>query len=109
MTQTQTRISFSAMPSDRLFSEIKKRAIAHGPYSVEFHAGSEDFKSFCRAVKQGIDSHLEAVFFVQSSGVRFDVSAASLHVLCRRLMETGEDNDGQLASSICETLDIELI
>jgi hypothetical protein len=87
----------------------------------------EDQQSVIAAVNQGIDSHLEACF-VPARGDRFrlrtpqgirgricgprlecHVSPQSLLVLVRRLMESGDDAAESLASSICQTLDIELI
>ena len=82
-------------------------------YPVEFHNNSQDFKSFQAAVNVGIDSHLEAIAFVETRGEygrrRFEIEPNTLHVLIRRLMESGEENAESLASSICTTLDIELI
>ncbi len=104
-------LSFSAMWSDKLGEAIKVLSVE--PYPVEFHVNSEDFKSFESAVKQGIDSHLEAIRFDQSYGsygrIKFTLEPASVSVLVRRLLETGEDNDMSLASGICGTLNIELI
>lgn len=103
--------SFSAIWTDKLEAEIKRRSVE--PYPMEFHYGSDDFESFKAAVAQGIDSHLEAIFFEQGNGMsgrlKFTVSADTLHVLIRRLMESGEENAESLASGICSTLEIELI
>lgn len=105
------RARFSAMWTDKLGAEIKARSLE--PYSLEFHAHSEDFAAFQAAVAQGIDAHLEAIFFEQGRGAcgraRFVVEPASLPVLVRRLMESGDDNAESLASGICETLNIELV
>ena len=79
------------------------------------------------AVNQGIDSYLEACF-VPDRGDRYEtktppgihgiisgprlectVSPKSLPVLVRRLIESGDDEAESLASSICSTLDIELV
>lgn len=103
--------SFSAMWTNKLEAEIKRRSVE--PYPLEFHHGTDDFESFKAAVAQGIDSHLEAIFFEQGNGMsgrlKFTVSADTLHVLIRRLMESGEENAESLASGICSTLEIELI
>lgn len=105
------RISFSAMWTDALGEAIKARALE--PYPVEMHNGSEDLQAIAAAVNQGIDSHLEAVQFAESAGShgrrRFVFEPASVAVLVRRLMESGEENAESLASGICETLGIELI
>lgn len=99
--------------------------------------GIDDAKIVQAAVNQGIDSHLEACF-VPARGDRYTVkrqpgivgdargseldclvSAKSLPVLVRRLLEMdpeGEGTDGSmadhawsLASSICETLKIGVV
>jgi hypothetical protein len=87
----------------------------------------EDRQAVIAAVNQGIDAHLEACF-VPARGDRFrlhtpegirgrisgprlecSVSSRSLPVLIRRLMESGDEGAECLASSICQTLEIELI
>jgi hypothetical protein len=87
----------------------------------------EDRHVVIAAVNQGIDAHLEACF-VPSRGDRFrletpagirgrisglrlecTVSAKSLPTLIRRLMAAGDETADSLASSICQTLDIELV
>jgi len=77
----------------------------------------EDKRACIEAVNQGIDSRLEACF-CPDRGDRFDdigyrlecaISSTSLTVLVRRLMESDNEQANSLASSICETLDIELI
>lgn len=103
------RKRFSAMWTDKLGEAVKAASVE--PYPIECHYGTDDFESFERAV--GIDSHLEAIHFAQADGdcgrSNFVLSPDSVPVLVRRLLESGEDNDMSLASSICETLDIELI
>ncbi len=87
----------------------------------------EDRQVIIAAVNQGIDSHLEACFVpargdnfrlrtppgIRSkiSGPRLEcrVSPESLPVLVRRLLESDDERAVSLASSICETLSIELI
>ena len=87
----------------------------------------EDRHRVIAAVNQGIDSYLEACF-VPDRGDRYEsktppgihgiisgprleclVSAKSLPVLVRRLIESEDDEAESLASSICSTLDIELV
>jgi len=110
-TQQTKRKSFSACWSDQLGEAIK--AASTEPYPAECHYRSEDFESFEHAINQGIDSHLEAVVYTQSVGTcgrcRIVIEPQTVHVLVRRLLESGEDNDASLASSICETLGIELV
>lgn len=102
--------TFSAYWTDKLGDAIKAASI---DYPMEFHIESLDFQSFESTIAQGIDAHLECVKFEQSNGehgrVKFTVSADTLHVLIHRLMESGNDNSENLASSICETIGIELI
>ena len=83
------------------------------PYPIECHERTEMCDAIKAAVNQGIDSHLEAVFFTEfpgdygKRGFLFD--PRSMAVLVRRLMESGSDEAQSLASGICETLGIELI
>ena len=61
------------------------------------------------AVNQGIDSHLEAVFFAQS-GRDLTIEADSMPVFLRRLVEMWEEGNeeaGDLASCILGTLGFE--
>ena len=103
--------TFSCMWSEELGRAI--RIANTKPYSLEFHQGSEDYEIFAAAVEQGIDSHLEAIQFFQDRGecgrMKFDVTANTLPVLVRRLLESCSDSAVTLASDICSTLDIELI
>ncbi len=104
------RLSFSFYWTDKLGLAINRRSVE--PYPCEFHKGSE-FNAIMAAINQGIDSHLEAIFFKQEQGdygrVRLIFEAASMAVLVRRLMESGDEAAELLASGICETLNIELI
>ena len=81
---------------------------------MEFHRGGE-LNAICAAINQGIDSHLEAVEFTPEYNVaphgraRITLAPKSVRVLVRRLMESESEAAQSLASSICETLDIELI
>jgi hypothetical protein len=112
-------LSFSAMWSDRLKAAIQERAPREG-YPMELHEGGNEFGFIRNVVNQGIDSHLEAVEFSEFRGEHgrrgFRITPSTLHVLIRRLMEA-EDGDPEgsgdspalLASSICQTLNIELI
>ena len=115
---------FSCFWTDELGTEIAKAVPKQGyPMSL----ADEDRQIVIAAVNQGIDSHLEACF-VPDRGDRFTMrtppgtrgkisgprlecmlSPESLPVLVRRLMESGDDQAESLASSICQTLDIELV
>jgi hypothetical protein len=103
------------MWSDKLGEAVKACAKEQCPdgYPMEFHGGSDDYDAFEAAVEQGIDSYLEAVEFKQGTGqyhrARFVVTPETLHVLVRRLLESDNEHANSLASSICETLEIELI
>jgi hypothetical protein len=104
------RVSFSAMWSDQLGAEIKRRSLT--PYPIECHQGA-DWYATAAAINQGIDSHLEAIQYTRTIGSygreRVVFNPESVPVLVRRLMESDDDNAQSLASSICETLGIELI
>lgn len=105
--------TFSAYYHPELEDAIKEACKDQPPYDMEFHVNSDDFKSFKAAVNQGIDSHLEAIQFTQFSGqygrAGFAVDRETLYVLIRRLMESGDENAESLASTICETIGIELV
>lgn len=103
--------TFSAW-SEELCQAINQAS--QDPYEIEVHGyGSEDFGSLTDAVNQGIDSHLEAIHFKEFPGFYrkrgFRIEPQSVSVLVRRLMESDNDNSHSLASSICQTLGIELI
>jgi hypothetical protein len=103
--------TFSFMWSDKLGAAIKAASIE--PYPIEAHQGTETFRALVSAINQGIDSHLEAIQFTQDMGaygrLKIVIEPQTLHVLVRRLMESGNEEAESLASGICETLDIELI
>jgi hypothetical protein len=87
----------------------------------------EDRQKVIAAANQGIDAYLEACYvparddifrFQTPEGIRgrifgprleCKVSPKSLPVLVRRLMESGDEQAESLASSMCQTLGIELI
>ena len=116
--------TFSFTWTQKLGVAIGKAAPKAG-YSMSLVG--EDQPTVINAVNQGIDSHLEACYVPargdsfrlqipsgirgRISGPRLEcrVSAQSLPVLIRRLMESGDEQAGLLASSICQTLEIELI
>ena len=116
--------TFSFIWTDRLRVAIAKAAPKRG-YSMSLVG--EDRQKVIAAVNQGIDSYLEACFVPgrgdsfrlqtppgirgRISGPRLEcrVSPRSLPVLIRRLMESGDEQAESLASSMCQTLEIELI
>src|SRR6266481_4083983 len=116
--------TFSFIWTDKLCGAIAKAAPKAG-YAMSLVG--EDQQPVIAAVNQGIDSRLEACFVPargdcfkfqtpegirgRISGTRLEckVSPRSLPVLIRRLMESGNEAAEALASSICQTLDIELI
>lgn len=100
--------TFSAMWSDQLCEAIKQASTE--PYRMELVG--DDVESVRNAINQGIDAHLEAIMFSQfKAGHKLGlcIEPQTLHVLVRRLMESDGDNSLSLASSICETLNIELV
>lgn len=106
--------TFSAYWTDKLGAAIREAQTE--PYSMSLVG--HDAQAVQAAVNQGIDSHLEACFvpargdsykWIGSYRLQCSVSPESLPVLVRRLLETGEDHAMSLASSICSTLEIELI
>jgi hypothetical protein len=116
--------TFSFMWTAKLGAAIGKATPKAG-YRMSLVA--EDRQEVIAAVNQGIDAYLEACyvpargdsFRLQTppgirgriSGPRLEckVSPKSLPVLVRRLMESGDDQAESLASSMCQTLGIELV
>ncbi len=120
---TPKPISFSAYWTDKLGEEIKKRAIEQCPDGYEIStSNAKTFEAIRDAWNLGIDSHVEAITERSSCNVRAEgsrrmsrcvadiiIHPEELHVLVRRLMESGDERAEDLASSICSTLEIELI
>lgn len=107
------KTSFSAYFTPALGEAI--RLACTKPYVMELVGN--DRLAVIKAIDEGIDSHLETCFlpargdkFTQDDAMRLRcrVSAESLPVLVRRLLD-GDDDAISLASGICETLGIELI
>jgi hypothetical protein len=116
--------TFSFVWTDKLGMAIGKAAPKLG-YHMSLVA--EDRQKVIAAVNQGIDAYLEACFVPgrgdsyrlqtpegirgKISGPRLEckVSPKSLPVLVRRLMESEDEQAESLASSMCQTLEIELI
>lgn len=60
-------------------------------------------------MKQGIDSHLEAVFIKQTGNKIEILDSKSMRCFLRRCMESGVENAQDLASCIMFTLNYEWI
>jgi len=70
----------------------------------------DEWRAIAAAWNQGIDSHLEALTQRSSADHttgKVNVHPDELHVLLRRLYESGEDEAWSLRSDILQTLDIE--
>jgi len=108
------RATFSCCWSEELGEEIKSRC--DEDYPITFGGGQNPLNFQCvrDVVNQGIDSHLEAIFF-KESGRTFTFRKESVPVLVRRLLENNFEDEEKyeeailLASGICETLGIELL
>ena len=116
--------TFSFAWTPKLGTEIARAAPKAG-YHMSLVA--EDRQKVIATVNQGIDAYLEACFVpgrgdnfsIQTpegirgriSGPRLEckVPPKSLPVLVRRLMESGDEQAESLASSMCQTLEIELV
>jgi len=102
--------------SKELGAAILEKRQQAGLYRID--ACKDDAEAIKAAVNQGIDSHLEACF-IPDRGDSYSlaangrmiclVSPASLPVLVRRLLEAESEESENLASSICVTLELELI
>lgn len=117
------KTTFSAFWTEKLGQVIT----VHAPAFYTMSLTTPDADLVKAAVNQGIDSHLQACLTPargdryawqtpigiagRISGPRLEcvVSAESLPVLVRRLMESDDDRALSLASGICETIGIELI
>jgi hypothetical protein len=84
-------------------------------YSFKIPRGSSELKVITKAINQGIDSRLNAVFFSQSIDRHFVAieiaDTKSLSVLMYRLWENGQEDGGyeseDMFFAICETLGLE--
>lgn len=92
-------LSFGEIPPDL--------EIPVGGYEIRPSAG--DLMVLAEAINQGIDSHLEAVFFERTGDMITIRDADSMRALLRRLTESGSEDAESLASAIMETLDYEWI
>ena len=102
-------LSYGQLPS----KEILTANMEGDTYEMQLVGRDADVVT--EAVNQGIDAHLEAIMFVQFSaghklGLR--IEKESIHTLLRRLVElweNGNEEAGDLASCILQTLDVEWI
>ena len=97
-------MTWGVMP-DR--DEFKTKVADHSPYQMKLVG--DDFGACTEAINQGIDSHLEAVFFEQDGQRITILDAGSLHTLVRRLSEMDDDAAMSLASAIMDTLGYEWV
>jgi len=94
------------------FGDIPEDLTIEEPYEMGLNAS--DLETFAAIVSQGMDSHLEAVFFTEHSRsnthchVTIDDSK-SMRCFLRRCMESDNEDAESLASSIMETLGFEWI
>jgi len=106
-------MTFSAMWSHKLGKAIDTIAANRvQDYDMSFPVGSQDYFAITEAINQGIDGHLEAIFFrhqFKKSRLEIQVESKSLRTLVRRLLTSGNENSVDLGTSICQTLDIELV
>lgn len=104
--------SYGCTP-EHLVKEQLQRLYPEEDYDIEVHEWGEDFKTLQDAVNIGIDSYLEAVSFTEFDGEYgrrgFAFDPDTLHVLLRRLDESGDENALNLRQSILWTLEIEEI
>jgi hypothetical protein len=116
-------LNYGTLPDRQEF--IKKITAEQGEgesFAYVMQLSREDAYFVSQAINQGIDSHLEAVFFGEFEGDHGKmgieiIGADSLHTLLRRLIEIGEaesdenGNDGAIdfAGSILYTLDYEWV
>ena len=80
------------------------------PYPMELMG--DDWDLAAAVINEGIDSHLEAVRTTQDGRTIKIMDTASLRCFIRRLTErwdAGNDEAGDLASNILDTLDYEWI
>ena len=117
--ETRHTLTYGELPSEEVWREI----VPNEPYPMEL--SEKDHEIAALIINQGIDSHLEAVFFTQSpalfrgmSKVRTTIDdRESLRVFIRRAIElqdeyadsTDDHSPMALASAILETLGIEWV
>lgn len=113
-------LTYGTLPTRKAFIRRVSPKM-RGGYPMEL-AGRDEIRAVTEAIDQGIDAHLEAVFFEQFRGAhgKFGLrikDAGSLHTLLRRLLEQDQTEEQSergegphdLAASIMYTLDYEWI
>ena len=105
-------LNYGELPEKDILTKAVEKEYPDG-YRMEL--ADNDRKIVTKAIEQGIDSNLEAVTFNQYikkdryNKLCLIIHNDTLHVLLRRLCETGEEEALDLVSCILETLDIEWI
>jgi len=106
------RYDYGTLPTKKEIEDAVCKDNPEGDFEVGFAIDGDDYQAFQRAVNQGIDSHLEAVFVEQSQRGRhtiFTMDYNSVYVLVRRLIEAGDDASLDYASALLYSLDIEWV
>ena len=106
-------LDYNTLPSKEIFvQQFEKECDETYTLGFPHHCGNKDFEIFQEMTEQGIDSHLEAIFFTESvdnTHINFDLDVDSLYVLIRRLCNSDDEAAWNLASSILYTLEIEWV
>lgn len=104
-----SRYSFGACPDDVIRGACGEQCPDGYPMTIR---SNDEWRVIAEAWNQGIDSHLEALTTrsrADSSTGEIIVHPDELHVLLRRLYESGADEAWLLRSDILSTLGIEEI
>ena len=104
--------TFSFLWSEELGEAIKAKALEQCPEGYRMTIkDNEEYQAIARAWNMGIENYLEALTQRSEGGPDgiFKIHPEELHTLVRRLMEDDSEIANSLASSICQTLDIELV
>jgi peroxiredoxin len=104
----KTMMNYGILPERKRFCEHAEK---HFPYRMT--VVRNDIELVKKAIDQGIDSHLEAVFFNQfNAGHKLGIEikdAESMHILLRRLIEIDDESALEFASCVMETLGYEWV
>ena len=103
-------MNYGELPAEKYPEEWERRlpiVCPDGYFEIGEHEGSGGFEALKDAVNQGIDSHLEAVFFedrgTDAAGRRvFAIEADSLKTLIRRLADSADEDANDIASCIVD-------
>lgn len=106
MNNTKIRGSFKDQNLKTVLYQTVIDAVGTKPFKISVFG--KDKASITKAIKQGIDSYLEAIQFTEILHTKHqlvvEVAPQSMPVLLRRLFETGADNDQSLAGDIMTIL-----